>query len=307
MFSSRLKWGSVFTALVVGLFWFDAQHRSGGYFAVLIALAVAAGVAECVKLIHPGISRGDTLLAAVAALCVVGADWVTITTPIARPEAWPIPTSFRREEFSLMVYGLLVATLLLRAVARDDPGRVPGVVATLFALLYIAFLLDFGIRLRCEFGLPAVIFLIAVNKIADTGAYAVGKTMGRHKLAPVVSPNKTVEGLVGGVLTATLAGVALWAAVRHWGWHGPAVRFRPRPVGLADLELWHVAVLSACCALAGELGDLAESAVKRHAGQKDSGTTLGPFGGIMDMVDCFTLSAPVTYYLWKMFAVLERG
>ena len=120
-----------------------------------------------------------------------------------------------------------------------------------------------------------LVLMIGTVKVGDIGAYAVGSTLGRHKLVPTLSPKKTVEGLIGalaGGLAAALAIGCLWG---RFAW--------------TDMVLFGVAV-----SLAGVLGDLAESLVKRACGAKDSGAIPG-FGGVLDILDSILGAAPVAY------------
>ncbi len=129
-----------------------------------------------------------------------------------------------------------------------------------------------------------LLFLVATGKGSDMAAYVVGKLVGRTKLAPEVSPNKTVEGGLAGLAAGTVLGVVVLTRVVHHG----------APPG----SLW---ALSGAVTLAAMLGDLAKSAVKRWAGVKDSGAWLPEFGGALDMCDSFLLAAPVAAALVAYF------
>lgn len=126
-----------------------------------------------------------------------------------------------------------------------------------------------------------LMFLFLLVWGADTGAYFTGRALGRHKLAPAVSPGKTIEGMLGGLLLALLiaVGVALY-------------------VDLSGLRLFAFLGLAALTVLASVLGDLFESMVKRHAGMKDSGTIFPGHGGAMDRIDSLTAAAPVFALGW---------
>ncbi|HYU35369.1 MAG TPA: phosphatidate cytidylyltransferase [Thermoanaerobaculia bacterium] len=122
---------------------------------------------------------------------------------------------------------------------------------------------------------PWLIFLLlAIVWLGDTGAYYVGRRLGRHKMAPVVSPNKTWEGAVAGFAVSVVA-AAVWSACR---------------LGRLDLGLLGVAALTA---LAAQVGDLMESLIKRGAGVKDSGHVLPGHGGVLDRMDAMLFAAPV--------------
>jgi len=126
-----------------------------------------------------------------------------------------------------------------------------------------------------------LVYLLAVAQLSDVFQYVWGKTLGRHQVAPAVSPSKTWEGLVGGVLTATGVGAALW-------WATP---FTP----------WQSALLSLAITLAGFLGGLVMSAIKRDCGVKDYGVLIEGHGGVMDRVDSLTFAAPVFFHAVRYF------
>jgi phosphatidate cytidylyltransferase len=124
-------------------------------------------------------------------------------------------------------------------------------------------------------------FLIFVVQISDVLQYVWGKCCGRHPIAPKVSPNKTVEGFVGGALSAIMLGTALWKITP----------FRP----------WQVALVSAAIVLMGFFGGLVMSAIKRDRGVKDYGEMIPGHGGIMDRIDSLCFAAPVFFHLTGFF------
>ncbi|MDR1167886.1 MAG: phosphatidate cytidylyltransferase [Heliobacteriaceae bacterium] len=130
-------------------------------------------------------------------------------------------------------------------------------------------------------GLGFVIMMFTIILLTDIGSYYTGKKFGKHKLAPVISPNKTIEGSVGGSLWA-VAGALL--------------------VGLVlGVEWSHCIIIGLLCTAAAQLGDLSESLIKRDAGVKDSGDALPGHGGFMDRTDSFIFTIPVMYYYCKYF------
>ncbi len=139
-------------------------------------------------------------------------------------------------------------------------------------------------------GLVAATLLLAGSlagvALADTGAYFTGKTIGRHKLAPLVSPNKTIEGAVGGIVWAIL-GMAVVFTLRGWfGWEV----FPAWP-------LWRYVATGVLLAFFSQIGDLAESMLKRDAGIKDTGDIFPGHGGVLDRCDGFLIAAPLLYWL----------
>jgi phosphatidate cytidylyltransferase len=183
-----------------------------------------------------------------------------------------------------MVLALALASALVARFRRIE-GALGDVAVTMFGLVYVVATLTCVIRILYGFhgadvvqGTRWVIFLLAVTKLSDLGGYFVGMLLGRHKLAPRLSPAKTLEGLFGGLALA-LAG-SLCFAWAGWVTLGEAIGLG---LGLA---------------IAGQLGDLSESLLKRDAEVKNSGKIPG-LGGVLDMVDSILLAAPLLYgYLW---------
>jgi phosphatidate cytidylyltransferase len=126
-----------------------------------------------------------------------------------------------------------------------------------------------------------VLFFVLVVQLSDVLQYVWGKLFGRHKIAPVLSPNKTWEGFVGGVLSASAIGAALW-------WATP---FRP----------WQAAALSLVITLMGFFGGLVMSAIKRDRGVKDYGSLIEGHGGVMDRIDSICFAAPVFFHLVRYY------
>jgi len=182
----------------------------------------------------------------------------------------------------LMIAGALTFTRERKAIE--------SVGVSLLSILYVGLLLSFVLRTRLDFitpsanhGTMALVLLLAVVKGNDIGAYCTGKLIGRHRIAPTLSPGKTIEGTLGGLalgVGAALLVCGLWTIDGYrlltWPW---------------------ALVYGLVVGLAGQVGDLVESVIKRDSGRKDSGRTLGPFGGAMDMADSVLLAAPVAYVL----------
>lgn len=149
---------------------------------------------------------------------------------------------------------------------------------TTFGVLYpfmcLAFFVDLGLR---DEGFGYVVFFYGLAEVNDSAAYLVGSSIGRHKIFPRLSPNKTVEGVVGGVLTTLGVGFAFWFAVPEFG----------------VLRLLGASVLVAGAGLAG---DLFASRLKRRVGVKDYGAAVPTQGGVLDVYDAFIFVAPVFYY-----------
>jgi phosphatidate cytidylyltransferase len=195
---------------------------------------------------------------------------------------------------------LAMAGPITLQLARPIRGLGPlhGAAATALGFLYIPFLFNFAAKL--VFMLPGesevpgafvLLWLVAVTKFTDMGAYIVGSMIGRHKMIPHVSPGKTWEGFGGAILFAQLAACGLFALF---------------PEALAVLGGWHhVIALGVLLAVLAVIGDLAESVVKRSLGAKDSGRLLPGIGGSLDLIDslCFTAPALYLYLAWLLPAL----
>lgn len=182
---------------------------------------------------------------------------------------------------------ILIATLLWYLLSKHDLSRsLVDVSVLIFGMLYIGFTLGHLLFIRAlPDGIFLIFFVILVTWAGDTGAYYAGVSMGRTPLAPRISPNKTVEGLLGGCLLAVV--VALIA--RAW--------FIP------SFTVVDTLVLGVMLTVAGLMGDLSESMFKRGAGVKDSGGLIPGHGGMLDRLDSLLLTAPTYYY----YVTLVKG
>ena len=174
---------------------------------------------------------------------------------------------------------LLAALALAIALGHSDLRSVlPQVSSAFFGALYTFAPWRFATLLRSE-SKHWLFFGLALNWAGDTAAYYVGRALGKHQLAPVVSPKKSWEGAAGSILGSVLFGML------YMGYFEPEV---PR---------WHIAAIAVLGNIAGQFGDLAESAMKRGAGVKDSGHVLPGHGGVLDRVDSSLFALPVVYVL----------
>lgn len=177
-------------------------------------------------------------------------------------------------------FSLITVVCLLRSSMGDFSREA---MVTLGAIVLM--LLPFGsVTLMIhETGLILPIWVLAVTKFGDVGALLTGLWLGRHKMAPAFSPNKTWEGFVGGILLSVLVSVGFVLFGKQW-----------LPEGFT---LLHAAWTSVFISAAGVLGDLTESVLKREAEVKDSGKAIPGIGGFFDLTDSMTLAFPVAYFL----------
>jgi phosphatidate cytidylyltransferase len=171
----------------------------------------------------------------------------------------------------------------------EKPGGVTvNIAAAVFAVVYVGLMLGFIVQLRMVWGIGALASLLIVVKFGDTGAFAVGRLFGRHKMAPKLSPGKTIEGALGGVLFSCASS---WAV---FYWLIPALSSASPQVG----TWWRCVLFALLVCFAGMAGDLAESLIKRDAQRKDSSTWMPGLGGILDILDSTLLAGPVAYACW---------
>jgi len=203
-------------------------------------------------------------------------------------------TFFLQENYETanLASGLLVLALLVACVRvlreRDADVRVETIAATIGGLLYIPFMLQFltGILMRdsdSSANLTLCLWVIAVAKFCDVGALLTGLAIGRHKLAPNISPKKTWEGAFGGVLIA--AGIG--AAIAFFAADLLPESFTPTLAAILAVPLAIVAIIS----------DLIGSVIKRRADAKDTGELIPGIGGAFDLTDSLILTAPVAYFI----------
>jgi phosphatidate cytidylyltransferase len=183
----------------------------------------------------------------------------------------------------LLALVALVPLMFLLALAmprRDDAPLTDGMAITMLGVVWIGMALAHAVLLRdLPHGDGIVVDILVGTFVGDTGAYVGGRWFGTRPLAPRISPNKTVEGLLVGFLTAVLA---TWAAGLYQDW----------------LSHGHALILGAAVGAAAPLGDLMESAVKRDAGTKDAGTLFGAHGGALDRLDAAFFTLVTGYYVW---------
>ncbi|HVG23336.1 MAG TPA: phosphatidate cytidylyltransferase [Thermoanaerobaculia bacterium] len=198
-----------------------------------------------------------------------------------------IMLAFILEDLSVEL-GVFAALLFIPAsyVFSKKPlaDSLPSSAVAVLATTYVGMLSGSLIRLRNDFpdGWKLVFFLLLVVWLGDSGAYYVGRSFGKHKLSPRISPKKTVEGLAGGMVTSIITAVVI-----HFTF------FKSFP-------LLHAIIAGVVLSFAGVVGDLAESMWKRSADVKDSGTLLPGHGGFLDRFDSILFTAPILYCYWTL-------
>jgi len=174
---------------------------------------------------------------------------------------------------------MVILALTLAMYSRGLVSVLPSAASTVFGVLYAALPFSLLVRVRLmPGGIALALYAIVIIWVSDTAAYFGGRLLGRHKLAPRISPGKTWEGAI-----ASMAGAMLFG---YFYLH----------YALPDIPLATSLIMAVTVNIAGQLGDLAESAMKRGAGVKDSGTLLPGHGGALDRVDALLFAIPVLWY-----------
>lgn len=262
----------------------------------LIPVGLTAAILATAEILHMLRSQGYR---PVAWAVYAGVAGIFLATCV--PTLWPLlgrdypaDCPLGKLGWPLAATAVALATSFAAEMQRyKEPGGVLVNVALAFlTTAYIGVSMSFVVALRFfesnAWGSAALISLIVVIKMSDTGAYAFGRLFGKHKLAPRLSPGKTVEGAVGGLVTACAASWLYFAFVV------------PRLVGSGAVEKpwWAYLVYGAILAVAGLIGDLAESLLKRDLGCKDSSRWIPGLGGVLDLLDSLLLGAPAAFLCW---------
>jgi len=258
---TRVLSGVVLGAVALALIWFLDSTALLGVALVVCALAFHE-YERIVEKIGAKLPYWTTLLATLTTCAMVPFQWVDIA--------------------SVLAISLLLVALSVLASTRAGPPLLADTAAAMLAPVYIGLPLGSLVGVHAMAGKEAVLLLIATVAVSDTAQYYAGRTFGRTPLAPARSPKKTREGAVGGFVIApaflAVAG-SYWLPLYPWWWH-------------ASLGLGIV--------VAGIIGDLFESMLKRAAEMKDSGTLIPGHGGVLDRIDALLFAAPVFYFFLRV-------
>ncbi|MDO8729725.1 MAG: phosphatidate cytidylyltransferase [Candidatus Omnitrophota bacterium] len=266
----RLLTGSALIALVAGVLF----KAPAWIFSLVTTVFIGLGLNEFFSLVErKGIVIERWLGLAVGLLIPI-----SIWTGFEPTKGWEL-------FFMVVVFLALFLTQMRR---QDSSQAIVGISTALFGILYVSWSLSFLIKLRFLENpvLPSGIWLVAlvllITKGGDIGAYFVGSAIGRHALIRRVSPSKTWEGMVGGLLFSV----------------GGALTLRGV---FSQIPAYHLVVLGLLLGVLGQLGDLSESLVKRDCQVKDSGTLFPGMGGALDLLDSLLFTSPICYFYVHKF------
>lgn len=178
----------------------------------------------------------------------------------------------------LFIVSVLIVIFLLQFTRRQNQQAILGISTTLFAILYIAWLLSFLIKIKyLPLGRELVATLLLVTKGGDIGAYLVGTRFGRHNLIPRISPKKSIEGAIGGFIFSILGAMV-------------------SRLFLPQFSYLYLIIMGGLLGILAQLGDLSESLIKRDCQVKDTGYLVPGLGGALDIIDSLLFTAPVFYF-----------
>ncbi len=257
-------------------------YVGGGWLYVLIAFVTLMGMGELYSALIVKAMRPEAGVGYLCALLLLAA------AQFAAPD-------LRAELMLLALFAAMAAPLAAQFARTGRPGRIRDAAVTSLGVLYIALPMAF-IFLLCDLDIPllvtgesagpfkarlgALLTVAAAVWVSDTAAWGIGKLFGKQKMTPKLSPNKTVEGGIAGALSAVVTTILVGVV---W----------------AGLPYGHGIVLGLVLAAGAQIGDLAESVIKRDLKLDDFGTLLGPHGGMLDTFDGMLFAAPLGwFYLW---------
>ena len=279
VFLRRLITTVILWTVILAALFFGNRLVSNGVFLLIMIILASAGLAEFYGLVERrnlvcfkwcGLFGGGLLM--------VG----TFLHLIGRLGIYNSPA--RANDFETGFIILFVLGLCVRQfVSRSNTAGILAISTTLFGLMYVPWLLNFIQKINFFPGVDGkfyVLYFIIVTKFSDTGAYAVGSLIGRHKMIPRISPGKTWEGLGGAIFFSTAASLVF----AHF--------LGDKMAGMNRLHAVAIGMLLGSTAV---IGDLIESLFKREAGVKDSGGLFPGIGGILDLLDSLLFNAPIMY------------
>ena len=296
MLRARLAIGIPLTAVLVLILVLDTRFFDPWFPLWLASMLAVMGLAarEVAVLLEATDARPSRGVVIGGVLAIVASNWAphvasdqiggdSMAGGAVSALAWPLWT------FAAVV----MSSFLYQSARFEHPGGTMATIAgTVLAVSYVGLLGSFLIQFRWldgpYRGLVPLGALLATAKGADIGAYSLGRLFGRRKLWPRLSPNKTVEGTLGGACFGVLGAALVFSFAHH-------VLGTPR-IGWLTIVGFGLAV-----GTAAQLGDLMESMLKRDCAQKDASAALPGFGGVLDVLDSLLFAGPVAYAYWLLF------
>jgi phosphatidate cytidylyltransferase len=305
MLGTRLAIGIPMVAAFVLILWLDEALNLAPWYPLWFAAGtVLMGLAslEIIGLLNATSAKpsGNTVFGGVLALVL--ANWaphvvahLNRSSPDGLPSAYDPAAANAALAWPLWTFVAIVMFAFIAQSAQfNKPGGTMATIAgTVLAAAYIGLLGTFILQIRWldghHHGVIPLAALVATAKGADTGAYTLGRLAGRHKLWPRLSPNKTIEGALGGMVFGVLAALIVFAFARY-------------VLGIPTLS-WPAGVgFGVLVGSAAQLGDLMESMIKRDCARKDASDALPGFGGVLDVLDSLLFAGPVAFGYWLLLS-----
>jgi phosphatidate cytidylyltransferase len=320
MLKWRLTLGTAIILALIGLCWLDAQSDlpeglqrvhiglPGVTLMPLALILTALATQEVLRLARAANLRPAATAIYFGNLFMVVAQWLPMLNlyllqrykPGEEFGYMPHLDMIRAGSYSaLWALALGVVMIFLAEMRRFERpgGALANIAVGVFALIYVGLMLSFAVQMRIFWGVGALAAWIVTVKMGDIGAYTVGRLFGTTRMSPVISPGKTVEGAMGAIL---------FACIGSWiSFHG-IVQLTPPSVALNPGTQLGWLVFGLVMGVAGIVGDLAESLLKRDVGVKDSSARMPGFGGVLDILDSLLLSAPIAWLCWA-FGIVGTG
>jgi phosphatidate cytidylyltransferase len=279
VFLRRLITSVVLWTVIIAALFSPSALISNGVFILVMVLLATTGLAEFYGLAE---KRGLVCFKWCGlfggALLMLG-TFLNLTGHLGTSGSPARVNDFETGFLILFVLGLCVRQF----ISRSNAAGMMAISTTLFGLMYVPWLLNFIQKINFFPGVDGkfyVLYFIVVTKFSDTGAYAVGSLIGRHKMIPRISPHKTWEGFAGAIGLSTVVSLGF-------------VQFLGAQLG--GMNRLHAIVLGVLLSVTAVVGDMIESLFKREAGAKDSGILFPGIGGILDLLDSLLFNAPVMY------------
>jgi phosphatidate cytidylyltransferase len=283
MLKYRLIFGTLMTVLFIGLVLFDgrldgslhSQNPAAVQATLLTIFLIIVAIPANLELFRLLSSGGAKIFWPITTL-----GSILLSTVWYWSQFFSDKNQFAALFFISVVCISALAVFLWQGFKYAYVGAFANCGANLLSIIYLGALASFFIKIRIDFGPIVFLLFVFVVKFCDIGAYTSGRLFGKHKFSPVISPKKTWEGMAGGVIFAVIA-ASIFALV------------------FDIMPLWQAVVFGVLFAFIGQLGDLAESMLKRAAEKKDASTVVPGFGGILDVIDSPLASAVFAYiFFW---------
>lgn len=257
--------------------------------ALLCTIAIIA-LLEFYQLLDAMTIPSFRIMGVAISILLIAGTWLSFTLKTA---------ALAGEHELIILFATIVAVLIRQFPQKNNDQPLATMACTLFGILYVPFLFNYFTKLAFTWECPSwmnpigttgwwlVIYLVAVVKFTDIGAFVVGSRLGRHKLIPRISPSKTWEGFIGGVAVGLLVSLLVFFLVGG--------RF-----GVITMHIYDAIILGILLPVLGTVGDLTESMLKRAANSKDAGHLLPGMGGALDVLDSLLFGAPALYIYTKI-------